>query len=877
MSEARTVARYPWLGDALQDDGVVVTANRRLARELSLAWGNMQLAGGRTTWLTPAIFPWQGWLARLLASADDPAAMRRRLDAAGSAMLWERCLARRMPEGVLGVNGVVRQAVTAWSRLCDWDVGVPALLSTASSEDEKAFAGAAADYVDLLETGNWTDGPGLAQHVLDAIEQGVIAPPSRVTMAGFDRRSPLADRLLETVSRRGCEVVLRDSPPPAATPEIAGFEDARSEMRAAGAWARQVLEEDPAARVAIVCAGLETTAERSVRCIREGLMPGWQLAGATPLKALEVSYGRRLSDYPAVAAALRLLRWTARGLSGAELSPLIMSPFFISGPEGSRERLELSLRELPDREWTPDGFAQAFGGESTEPAGTGFAELVGQVREIAEHADSQLPPSACIGIVDRLLADCGWPGDRSLDSVEYQLVNRWRELLNEFARLESVAPTLTLAEAIRRIEGLAADTLWQPEAEPGIVQVLGPLEAAGMSFDAVWIAGMDTGNWPPPSRPAPFISVELQRQRKMPDATPADTLDYARRTLRRLIGSAPRCVLGWSRVEDDTELIRSTLIDEFPTSDYPGPRDPGWFAAQLCGRQSVEQIDGDPIRPVERGERVRGGAYTIQRQYTEPLSAVAFGRFGVRRPEPFVTGLPPSMRGDIIHNALHTLLSDKPLLGDIRDWTAEDIGRRTGTAVDSALAAHARHADTVLARLIGFERERVRGILTAFLASEADRDPDIRVLHTELPLTFERDDLQLGFRIDRVDRLPDGRVLIIDYKTGAPRHFLKQSDELRDVQPVLYADAICERSGEPIGGLAFLNVDSRAITWKGALRDPDNDDDDFDDRLSAWFEVTRDAVRAFASGDVRINVLLTSAEARPLALLSRIEECRRDQ
>ena len=90
---------------------------------------------------------------------------------------------------------------------------------------------------------------------------------------------------------------------------------------------------------------------------------------------------------------------------------------------------------------------------------------------------------------------------------------------------------------------------------------------------------------------------------------------------------------------------------------------------------------------------------------------------------------------------------------------------------------------------------------------------------------------------------------------------------------MLYADAV----DETIGGLAFLNIDSRTILWKTAMHEPDKDDDRFAERLSGWIDVARETVRAFAAGDVRINVLLTSAEARPLALLSRIEEHRREQ
>ena len=505
MNEAPADARYPWLDKALDDDGAVITANQRLARALTAAWSETQLRDGRNTWLTPKIYPWNGWLARLMAAVSDPSAVPRRLDAASATILWERCLSKRLPDGVLGINGVVRQAQSSWSRLNEWNVGIPALLSTAASQDEKLFAGAAADYLDLLETGNWTDASGTASHVAAAIKEGVIDLPPRVTLAGFDRLSPVTNIVLQAVSAAGCQVITLDSPQPEAPAEIAEFDNDSAELRAAGAWARQIIEGKPDARVAIVYPGLETGAEHALRCIRDGLLPGWQMTGRAHCTAVEISYGRPLAEYPAVATALTLLRWTSRGLSGAEISPLILSPFFRADTAGVRERLELAFREFPDREWTPRDFRKILGITSTGSEAQTFTSILSTIAEVAENADGQFPPAECIRLVDELLEHCGWPGEKSLDSETFQLINRWRELLNEFARVEAVMPILKLSQAIRRIERLAADALWQPETSPGVVQVLGPLEAAGMAFDAIWVAGMDASNWPPPSRPAPFI------------------------------------------------------------------------------------------------------------------------------------------------------------------------------------------------------------------------------------------------------------------------------------------------------------------------------------------------------------------------------------
>ena len=68
---------------------------------------------------------------------------------------------------------------------------------------------------------------------------------------------------------------------------------------------------------------------------------------------------------------------------------------------------------------------------------------------------------------DAVLQAMNWPGDISLDSVDYQLHNRWRELLNEFARLDLVIGSMSPGEALGRLRTLVGETLFQPENKAG--------------------------------------------------------------------------------------------------------------------------------------------------------------------------------------------------------------------------------------------------------------------------------------------------------------------------------------------------------------------------------------------------------------------------
>ena len=63
---------YSWLKDAITRDAVIITASRRLARELQAAWAGQQLQAGVLSWATPSIFFWNDWCRRQLEAAAEP-------------------------------------------------------------------------------------------------------------------------------------------------------------------------------------------------------------------------------------------------------------------------------------------------------------------------------------------------------------------------------------------------------------------------------------------------------------------------------------------------------------------------------------------------------------------------------------------------------------------------------------------------------------------------------------------------------------------------------------------------------------------------------------------------------------------------------------
>jgi probable DNA repair protein len=858
---------YGWLPEVCDETSQVVTASRRLARLLTAEYNARQIANGKAAWLTPVILAWPDWQSRLLATAGHQG-LPARLNPHQSRVLWERILRQVIDDPLVNIANLTRHARDAWKRLHEWRVPFDECVTAASSRDQRLFAAAASRYRERLAAEHWIDEAMLGGIVTIAVEAGTLAAPERVWLAGFDRLTPEADALIAALRERGTQVEQAPARAPADEVRVLACEDPDAELRTAGAWARAQLDGDPEARIAIVVSGLEQDAARAGRLVREGFVPGWQYAPGRQREAANVSFGRRLQDYPAIEVALLLLRWTHSAIAGRDVSLLLRTPFLGLADTDGRARLELELRRLPDREWTPELLLRAFGEREKSSDATDWLARLATLGETARSRRQEASPAEWAAVIDGLLDDFGWPGAVPLQSADFQLVNRWRDLLNDLARLELVMPQTSLGHAVGQLRAMAVDTVFQPQQEGAVVEVLGPLEAAGMEFEQLWVAGLTASQWPPPGRPMALISRRLQRHYGMPDADPDDTAAYAKRVMERLLASAGSCVGSYPCRSGDAIETRTALLGDVAESD--APQDPGLHARQLCDRAAPGTLHDDPVPVLSPDESLAAGAAVMQWQMTEPFGAFAQGRLGVSSLRPIASGLSPILRGNLIHAAAFHLYSERPSQADISGWLGEDIEQRITAAVNRAFPRYERHTDGVLRELFALERQRVARLLRELIDVDLQRDR-FSVQDVERSTEVDIVGVRLRLRIDRIDRFDDGAVAILDYKTGGRRKFLDRSGEPADAQLLVYAIAV----EEPVAALGFYNIDSRETALDASGRDAMGAED-WQQALDRWQQMVAAAAAEFAAGDVRIRSRQTLRDARSLNILTRYGEIRRD-
>ncbi|MGE5466553.1 MAG: PD-(D/E)XK nuclease family protein [Ignavibacteria bacterium] len=798
-------------------DVAVLCATHRLARNLRLAHDRAEAARGLARWQPLPALTVAQWLdgvteAALLAgelpAQEIPVLV---LSAAQERALWERVIAADTddePEALfLDADGLAATAAAANALIEGWDLHLPDLSDC--GDDVRRFLRWRAEFRRRCESSGWLDSARAVSRQVAAIRAGAGRLPGRVVFAGFDRYTRQELRLAEALVARGCAVAELELGADAEAAALAvALPDRDAECRAAVAWAAGLLQSEPALRLGIVVPDLAAVRGRLADALDEVLHPqSFAAAHAEMPRCYNFSLGTALAAQPLVDTALRLLRLAvARRIEQCDAADLLRAAYWSADESEAdvRARLDARMRE----ELSPVLPVERLLRWLRRQAGRGLAapRLLADLDALragaAAQASRQLP-SRWAQALRQMVEAAGWPGERSLSSHEYQARMAFGEAIESLAQFDGVLGRIGAGEAVSRLSRLCRERVFQPETEGDPpLQVMGPLEAAGARFDALWVMGMNDDVWPAAASPNPLLPAELQRRAGTPAASAEVEAAFALAIQRRLLRSAPRILFSWAQGEGDRPRRPSPLIAGLPAGHAPPPA--GRLAETLAGILELESLEDHRAPPLAAGERVSGGANLLKAQAICPAWAYYRYRLGARALGEPAEALDARARGSLLHAVLQSFWTGRSL-AQLQAMTPQDLASALEAAVGGALAAfNAARDEPLPPRVAELERERLLALVGRWLALEAERQAPFSVVACEESHEVEIEGLRLKLTVDRIDMLDDGRRVVLDYKTGRDLDSGAWA-QARITEPQLPLYAACVAGGE-VDAVAFARV-----------------------------------------------------------------------
>ena len=799
----------------------VVTPNRRLAQELARAFDATRIAAGLIAWEAADILPLNAFYERLWEAAtysDRAAATPQLLAPAQEQALWEEVIAASAwSSELLSPARAAVQCQDAWRLAHAWRID-GALELFPGNDDARAFAEWARAYA--KRAGGELDSARLPDVVAKLLAGEVVSKPQTLIVHGFEIMPPQTRDFLRACAGQGIEVCISRPARTAGTVRRVTRASARDELETAARWARTRLEEAHARladqagpvvypRIGIVVPDLQQRRREVNRVFSRVLAPAWAVPGANAdalALPFNLSLGLPLTDYPLVHAAIGVLELALGEIDFALASRLIRSPF-IGGAAAeftARARLDANWRgRLPARvtllrltaavthcPLLRERLAALYTITETQPTGARSPHEWGRYF------------SAC-------LEATGFPGERALDSNEFQTRAKWHEMLGELARLERIAPRMTAAQALGKLRKLCSDALFQPEAIDAPVQVLGILESDGMEFDHLWVSGLTDEAWPLAARPNPFIPVALQKKAGIPEASAETALALDRRITEGWLQSADEVVFSHALREQDRVLTPSALIADVPAGDVELAALAD-YRAVLHAARALEDIP-DGAAPAYAKKTVSGGTRVLADQAACPFRAFAHHRLRANGLETPAEGLDARDRGNLLHALMAELWGTLKTKARLDTIATDELDEAIKLAAEAAVNKVRNDRPGALdGRLADLERVRLAKLAREWLEVERARG-GFEVVAREERRTLHAAGLEMHGRIDRMDKLDVGGHVLIDYKTGRATSKDWLEDRPDDPQMPLYALGAAEK----IAAIAYARVKTGDMKFIG--------------------------------------------------------------
>ncbi|MGZ5087363.1 MAG: PD-(D/E)XK nuclease family protein [Usitatibacter sp.] len=853
----------------------VATPNQRLAQSLAGEFAGFQRARGLEAWETADILPFGALVTRLWEDAlhsDLAPGLPVPLSEAQEQALWEEAIhATRYARVLFSAAPAAAQCRAAWQLAHAWRIALNP--SGMHDEDARAFLDWSSRYERATRERGQTDAARLPDVVSSRLGHASLRKPGTLVLFGVDIVTPQMSEFLAALASQGCEIA--EAAPPARRAEVTRVEltDAKDEIDAAARWARSRLEEGAgqergeSPRIGVVVPDLASSRARVQRVFANVMLPGRFVAAESEAMPFNVSLGAPLPQFPMVSDALAMIDLCGADVPFEGASRVVRSPF-IAGAESemeSRARLDAALRERCGASVTIDSLARL----AKSPRLPRAPLLSDRLERLAEFRKSGLFGTRLASEWARAFSEAlrviGFPGERTLDSAEHQTLDRWHELLADFATLERVTGRMGFNAARERLRGMARDAIFQAQARDVPIQVMGILESAGQEFDHLWVMGLTDEAWPLPARPDPFIPVHAQRKAGIPQSDPVSSLELDRRITQGWLTSASEVVLSHARMKKESELAPSPLIasieagrvEDLAIEPHPTLRE------TMRAAGAVETIQ-DAVAPAIAGASQSGGTGLFRDQAACPFRAFAHRRLGSRPLESPRPGLNARDRGTLVHEMMRLVWKSLET-HDRLVAAGESLGGILEACADQALAQVKRYRSDVLAgRFAELERARLVRLAREWLSVDARREGfEVAALEEKHPVTFGG--VTVNAKLDRMDKLASGGRAIIDYKTGACKTSAWMGARPDEPQLPMYALG----AGEDIAAVAFAVVKTGEPRYKGISRvaglipkvctidkDPSKAARQYGDwdQLVAGWRVELEAIgRGFAAGDARVD------------------------
>ena len=605
------------------------------------------------------------------------------------------------------------------------------------------------------------------------------------------------------------------------------FQDKGSEFQFIANWALEVISKEPEAHIGILGELVDDQRDELERLLSNTLSPQHIVEFNASESLFNSSHNSHsLLDEAHIHDAFLLFQLAYDEQDAEEFCRLLRSPFVLpdSTEQRAKAELEKELRHRVTNRCRTQDLSFYANREGKSYYCPEFATAMLNARERFRRFPQTASPDKWRGFLLEVLEGFDWPGSQ-LTTAQRTSLRRFDESLEQVGALTPIVGEMEFPKLLSRLRNLCRRSKHRQQFDNRCqISVYSMTEATGLQFDHVWLLNFNDQVWPPPISPSPFLPYALQKELQLPGSHTDVQLKHAKDTFNIVSSSVLGSLQSSHHHSDGEQEFRSSsFARDFPVVKHEENHSENSITSysNLIAEKPVLKIAlDDAVVPFTPGEASVGGHSVLSDQASCPFHAFILHRLHARPLPYFETGLNRAARGTAMHEALDflfTRIQDQNSLAKLSDASKLELCEEAaGHAIDYLSRFHQA---LMTPRFSKIEGTRLSQLLNKFLEVEKSRS-EYSVLATEQAQTWRYRDMTFNLKIDRIDRLSDGSLAVIDYKTGkrpvTPSSWL--SERPQDLQLPFYLTATQSSSADTVSAVAIAHVNPERTDYSGVMK-----------------------------------------------------------
>lgn len=773
----------------MQQKTITLTPNRRLARHLKSQFCSELITKGLTTWRNEIILPLTTWLANCWQEYNDPRVL---LNSHQENLLWQQIIKEELGEEFYSITESI---INAHALLTNWQINTSDWLDQ-TSDDINIFKRLNKKFITYCKNKKLVTVYQLPTLLLPYLQKQCL----EITLTGFNDYPPQLQTLIDNLQSLNCSIQHYDpNNYQNSLCKKLSFTKQYDEITTIARWAKQLIIHSSSSKIGIIVANLTELRLEIINIFNKVLGNS---------ENINISAGDIFGSLPIISSALELLA-VYEPFNLKTISKILLSPYITGSKieKSNRALLDFKLKELDQTQfWLNHIEYLAKKYHINIPI---LLSTLQQAKEaFSQIKNKKLSSSNWVKIFAQILQLLGWPGENYLTETELALTERFTELLQEFASTDLITGKTSYTQALQILQDMANHTVFQPgHKTEAPINILGTLEAAGINFDYLWIMGVDRERWPQAPNPNPFIPIAIQKKFDLPHSSAERELYFSNTLINRFKRSAKKIIFSYTKQIEDRTIEPSYLIKDIPAisiteldlAEFIEP------AQKIYYSRKTEELIDDVTLPLTPSELIHGGSRLIEQQSLCPFRAFAEFRLMAKELKQPESGISKVKRGILIHRALEKFWQEIKTHQNLCRLTQASLAQAITTSVEFALGK-----EKLSQSLYYLEKQCLIRLLVRWLEIEKTR-PAFQVVAVEKTVETNLGALQIKLRIDRIDKLTNGSLLLIDYKSGKklPSIFDWFGKRPKNPQLPLYCVAI-----DGAQGFAFAQINAESVKFK---------------------------------------------------------------